>query len=91
MGLDIRLPIGLMFSLLGSVLAAFGLWSDRTIYARSLGYNVNLWWGLVLLAFGLVFIYFGRRGTRALRSAAHSAAMTSPASVEERTPVPHGQ
>lgn len=63
MGLDIRLPIGLMFTLMGGVLAIFGMLSDRAVNARSLGYNVNLWWGLLLLTFGLVFIYFGRRGT----------------------------
>lgn len=53
MRLDLRLPIGLMFSVFGVLLTGFGLVSDRAIYARSLGINVNLWWGLVLLAFGL--------------------------------------
>ncbi len=53
MKLDLRIPIGLMFTILGVALAGFGLTSDREIYRRSLGINVNLWWGLVLLAFGL--------------------------------------
>lgn len=61
MNLDLRLPIGLMFSLFGAMLAVFGLASDRAIYARSLGVNVNLWWGLVLLAFGLVMLGFALR------------------------------
>jgi hypothetical protein len=52
MGLDIRIPIGLMFSVFGVILAAYGLLSDRGIYARSLGININLLWGGVLLAFG---------------------------------------
>lgn len=56
MKLDLRLPIGLMFSCFGVLLTAFGLVSDEAIYARSLGINVNLWWGLVLLAFGLVML-----------------------------------
>ena len=56
MKLDLRLPIGMMFSIFGAMLAVFGLVSDRTIYDRSLGINVNLWWGLVLLAFGLVML-----------------------------------
>lgn len=60
MGLDIRLPIGLMFTLMGGVMTAFGLLGDKSIYDRSLGYNVNLWWGLVLVVFGIVFLYFGR-------------------------------
>ena len=56
MKLDIRLPIGLMFSILGLMLVVYGLAADRAIYARSLGINVNLWWGLVSLAFGLVML-----------------------------------
>jgi hypothetical protein len=56
MNLDLRLPIGWMFSIIGALLTGFGLISDDMIYARSLGINVNLWWGLVLLAFGLVML-----------------------------------
>ena len=56
MNLDIRLPIGLMFTIFGVALAGFGLVSDRAMYERSLGINVNLWWGLVSLAFGLVML-----------------------------------
>lgn len=69
MGLDIRLPIGMLFTLVGAVLAGFGLLGDPAIYQRSLGFNVNLWWGLVLLGFGLLFLWFGRRGTSAMRPA----------------------
>lgn len=54
MQLDLRLPMGLMFTIFGAMLTVYGLVADRAIYARSLGINVNLWWGLVLLAFGLV-------------------------------------
>ena len=61
MNLDLRLPIGLMFGLFGAMLALFGLVSDRAIYAKSLGVNVNFWWGLVLLAFGLVMLAFALR------------------------------
>ncbi len=67
MGLDIRLPIGWMFTTLGVLLTGYGLLSDETIYQRSLGMNVNLWWGCVLLIFGIVMLLLGRRGTRALR------------------------
>lgn len=56
MKLDLRLPIGLMFTIFGALLSLYGLVSDRAIYARSLGINVNLWWGLVLLVFGLVML-----------------------------------
>jgi hypothetical protein len=65
MNLDLRLPIGLMFTIVGALLTAFGLMSDDAIYARSLGINVNLWWGLVLLAFGLVMLTLAIRVARA--------------------------
>ena len=56
--LDLRLPMGLMFSIVGGLLAIYGLFtaSDAKLYERSLGINVNLWWGLVLLAFGLAML-----------------------------------
>jgi hypothetical protein len=63
MKLDLRLPIGLMFSIIGALLAVFGFASDPAIYQRSLGINVNLWWGLVLLVFGLVMLWLVRRDT----------------------------
>ena len=57
MGLDIRLPIGLMFSIVGAILTAYGLMTRGSeIYARSLGYNINFRWGVVLLAFGLLML-----------------------------------
>jgi len=64
MGLDIRLPIGLMFSILGLLLLGFGIAGDKAIYEKALGININLWWGLVMLVFGLVMLWYGRRGTR---------------------------
>ena len=61
MNLDIRLPIGLMFALFGAILMAYGLASDPAQYARSLGINMNLNWGGVMLVTGLILLYFGRR------------------------------
>ena len=64
MGLDIRIPMGLMFTILGVLLTGYGLVSDNAIYQRSLGINVNLWWGLVMLIFGVIMLVLGRRGTK---------------------------
>ena len=62
MGLDIRLPIGLMFSIFGLLLAGFGLFSDPGIYeAHSLGINVNLGWGVVMLVLGGTMLGFAIR------------------------------
>ena len=41
---------------LGALLAAYGIFSDPAIYQASLGINVNLWWGLVMMAFGGVML-----------------------------------
>ena len=62
MRFDLRIPIGLMFTTFGILLPTFGLMSDEAIYARSLGINVNLWWGLVLLGFGVVMLASAARG-----------------------------
>ena len=65
MGLDIRMPIGLMFTIFGLLLAGYGLVGDKTIYQRSLGININLWWGLVMLVFGIIMLTLGWRKMKA--------------------------
>ncbi len=66
MGLDIRLPIGLMFSLLGALLGIYGLatGSDSAMYQHSLGFNINLWWGIVLFIFGATMLFFALRSSK---------------------------
>ena len=61
MNFDLRLPIGLMFSVFGAILTVYGLISSPEIYQRSLGINVNLWWGASLLVFGLLMLFFSLR------------------------------
>jgi len=63
MGLDIRLPIGLMFSLVGVLLLVAGKIYDSTaMRAKSLGINIDLYWGLFLLVFGLWMLWLALRG-----------------------------
>ena len=69
MHLDIRLPIGGFFTVLGVLMTGYGIFGDKAVYQRSLGLNVNLWWGLVLLVFGLWMLWMGRRGTSGFRTA----------------------
>ena len=54
MGLDIKIPIGLMFSIFGIILTIMGLVtnSDTEMYRQSLGHNINLWSGLSMIVFG---------------------------------------
>ena len=60
MNLDIRIPIGAMFTLIGLVLAVYGLvTSGELMYAKSLGMNMNLYWGGAMLVFGLIMLIFG--------------------------------
>jgi hypothetical protein len=56
MNLDIRVPIGLLFALMGGLLAAWGLVSDPALYERSLGVNINLAWGAAMAVFGLAML-----------------------------------
>jgi uncharacterized membrane protein HdeD (DUF308 family) len=57
MNVDIRLPIGLMFSLVGAILTVYGIATyGSNIYTRSLGQNVNLFYGVIMLVFGLVML-----------------------------------
>ncbi len=62
MGLDIRIPIGLMFGIIGLLMVVYGaLTGSSPMYDRSLGMNVNLWWGALLVVFGGLMLWFGRK------------------------------
>ena len=66
-GLDIRVPIGALFGLLGLIIAGYGVVTagDAQRYARSGGVNINLWWGVVMLAFGVLLLFLSRSRPRA--------------------------
>ncbi len=67
MGLDIRWPIGLMFTLIGALLAVFGLVKGSE--SISLGININLIWGAVLLVFGVLMLLGAAKGGKTPPSA----------------------
>jgi hypothetical protein len=73
MRLDIRLPIGLMFLTFGVILSGFGIFGEKAIYRASLGVNVNLIWGLVLIAFGAVMLLLGWRAGKRVSPNAREA------------------
>jgi hypothetical protein len=64
MGFDIRLPIGMMFSVFGVLVGGYGLATQGSeMYTlHSLGINVNLWWGIAMLIFGAAMLLLARRG-----------------------------
>ena len=60
-GLDIRAPIGGLFTLLGVMLAGYGLAAPARAASGS---NVNLWWGAVMIVFGLLMLFLARKAMR---------------------------
>jgi hypothetical protein len=66
MGIDIKFPIGLLFTTFGLLLTIFGLITrnDSVLYIRSLGVNINLWCGLGMLIFGVVMLFLALRSFR---------------------------
>jgi hypothetical protein len=61
MGLDVRVPVGLMFGIMGVLLVGYGVLGDQTIYAKSLGININAIWGSVLVVFAAVLLILSWR------------------------------
>jgi len=62
MGLDIRIPLGLIFLITGGMVSLYGLFTRHSaIYERSMGVNLNLTWGLIMFIFGLIMFLVGRR------------------------------
>lgn len=66
MNFDLRLPIGIMFSLFGAMIAIYGVATKGSaIYqAHSLGININLIWGIVLLVFGVFMLFLALKGRK---------------------------
>ncbi|HEY0778909.1 MAG TPA: hypothetical protein VGD56_13145, partial [Gemmatirosa sp.] len=74
--LDLRLPIGGLFVILGLLLVGYGVATASNVeqYAQAGGLNINLWWGLIMLVVGVLFLLLARRDARAeLRAAAAGA------------------
>jgi len=61
MNIDIRTPVGLMFGIVGLLLIGVGILGDASLNARSLGVNINLWWGVVMTCFGAGMLWLSRR------------------------------
>jgi hypothetical protein len=64
MPIDIRVPIGAMLGLMGLLLVGYGVFGDHSIYVRSLGLNINLIWGSVLVAAAVILLFLGMRKGR---------------------------
>ena len=60
MHLDVRTPAGVMFLILGGLLVLYGALGDPSVYQRSLGVNINVYWGAVMIAFGAALLIWRR-------------------------------
>jgi hypothetical protein len=63
MGLDIRIPLGLIFLITGGLMSLYGLFTraNTALYEKSMGINLNLTWGLIMFVFGAIMFFVGRR------------------------------
>lgn len=61
-GLDIRAPIGGLFSVLGLMLAGYGAAAPQA--SIGVGINIDLWWGLIMLTFGVALLLLARRAMK---------------------------
>lgn len=77
--LDVRTPIAAMFAAMGLMLALYGLSTPAEIYAVSLGYNLNLYWGIAMGLFGL-----GMFAWQKLEKPEPEALLEAPPAAEER-------
>jgi len=61
--LDIRIPIGLMFTIVGVIIGIYGIVtiSDTAMYAKSLSININLWMGILMVVFGGAMLFFAKK------------------------------
>jgi hypothetical protein len=64
MGLDIRWPIGIIFTIYGILLIIDGMVADPAIFVSSVGLNIDLWWGLAMLVFGMIMGILAFRAAR---------------------------
>jgi hypothetical protein len=64
---DIRIPVGLMFTIVGVLISVFGFVtiSNAEMYNKSLGINVNIIMGILMLVFGLIMLFFAFRKKKA--------------------------
>ena len=54
--MDLRVPVGILFLILGIILAVYGWWAPHDVAPRDMGLRVNLLWGCFLAIFGLAMV-----------------------------------
>lgn len=61
--LDIKIPIGMMFTILGVMLTVYGFATinDTEMYQKTFGLNINIWSGIGMLIFGGIMLILSYR------------------------------
>ena len=67
MNFDLRIPLGLMFTVFGLILIGVGLIGSPELAKQSLNINMNLWWGLFQLCFGVLMLALAARTAKLKR------------------------
>jgi len=70
MQLDIRIPIGWLFSMIGALLVGYGLLNGAPVHGATAGFNINAWWGAVLVLYGVAMLLLARRHAALVRKGA---------------------
>jgi nucleoside permease NupC len=68
--MSIALTIGATIGLIGLVIMLYGLFGSAD-FSRSDGINIDLWWGLLMLVFGILMSTGGYIAARRARAVAH--------------------
>ena len=55
--LDLKVPLGGLLVFYGIILDLYGFFSNKDIYHKSLGVNINLIWGTVILVLGVILLF----------------------------------
>lgn len=55
--LDLKLPIGGLIGGYGALLTVYGLLTPKAMYGISLGINLNLIWGILMVLIGGAFLF----------------------------------
>ena len=69
--MSIALTIGATIGLIGLVILLYGLFGHPDL-SRSNGINIDLWWGLLMVVFGIVMALIGYVSMMRKRAAAHA-------------------
>lgn len=56
---NLRLLIGVLLTFYGIVIGGYGLIADPR--AKSGAFNLDLWWGILILVVGLIFLLLSRK------------------------------